>query len=141
MSAGWLRSVNNHEIVVGRRVEGHADVFRCEELLFVGIVARHEDVVSANAFFAFGGIVHGDTIGEKERIVMVVCFTSAEFFQLMFHLPFSADERFLFELQLSCLVGFGIEHPVAKFVEEKCAVGVLSVVEEIYTTHDGSAFF
>ena len=65
--------VNGHQIVVGWRVEWHADILGPYKFSCGFVIAGNKDVISSQAFFAFGCKIESHSIGHHEWIILNVC--------------------------------------------------------------------
>ena len=124
--------VYGKEIVIGCGVERHADVFRCKEFLFFGVVSGHVDVIPAQSFLIGGGIIECGAVGEHEGVVVaglgVFVGDALEGGGLG---PFLANQLALVEGELAVGVLLCKNGLVVQLVAEHHAVHCVGLVEQL----------
>ena len=114
--ADVVRFVNDHQVVVGRRVEGHSHVFGLEEGTALVVVARDEYVVAAQTLVALRGEVERHAVGHHEGVILYFVGRTVGK-QWYGGRPFVAQFVGCDEPEASGGVGGGIDDPVAKLVD------------------------
>ena len=137
--AEFVHLVDGHEIVVGGRVEGQSVVFGTVKRAVVRVVARHKNVVSAEAVLALSREKQRDAVGEQEGEVGRL-IVDAKLRQFTRFAPVVAESVNRIEARRE-RVAVGIVATVAELVLEHAERHLRRTVEKLLVGADSAGIF